>query len=435
MTVTQQIDRRRHLLELRARTRPSFDPLPHQVPPDGDWFFWLLEAGRGAGKTAAAAHYVMAHLNGPACISQSLPHRVLLIAPTIGDGIESADLNDQALTRIQPGADMRQTGGGSRVRWPNGSQVRIVGTSTPKDVDRLRAAGNSCLVWAEELAAWPRLKEAWDIFIFGLRKGPNPRIIATTTPKARPEYVEVRDTADVVAHATLRENPNLNAKQKQRLIDLYEGTSIGEQELEGKLIEEAQGALWTRLLIEQSRLATVASLGRIVVGVDPPGGVTEAGIVTAASLPDCHCGEPRLPHFAVLEDASGKMTPERWGSKAVGCLQDWGADRIVAERNFGGDMVESTIRNVDANAPVKLVHASRGKRVRAEPIQALYEQKRVHHVGNLPELEAEMTLWEPDTSEWSPNRIDALVWALTDLSGVKTRVRLDGWTLDPDLVK
>jgi len=430
---TQQIDRRRYLLQLRQMKRPDFDLLPHQTPPDGDWFFWMLEAGRGAGKTAGAAHYVQDHLNGPACISRELPHRVLLVAPTIGDGIESASLNDQALTRIEPGAELRQSGGGTRVKWPNQSQVRVVGTHSKEDIERLRAAGNSCLVWAEELAAWRYLKDAWDIMMFGLRVGPHPRIIATTTPKARPQYVEVRATADHISHATLRDNPNLNPEQKQRLIELYEGTSIGEQELEGRLIEEAEGALWNRQLIDQARLADMPTMGRIVTAVDPPGGVTEAGIVTCGAIPNCRCGQPKLPHYAVLEDASGKMTPERWGSRAVAAYEDWDADRIVAERNFGGDMVEATIRNVDANVPVKLVTASRGKRLRAEPIKALYEQGRVHHVGELVDLESEMVLWEPDESDWSPNRIDALVWALTELSGGWQRPSMAGWQNDPDL--
>ena len=169
-----------------SKTRPRFEPLPHQVPPEGDWFFWLLEAGRGAGKTAAAAHWIRDHLNGPPCISESLPHRALLIAPTIGDGIESANLNDQALTRIEPGAVLRQSGGGSRVEWPNGSQIRIVGTHSRDDIERLRAAGNTCVVWCEELAAWRYLAEAWELMMFGLRIGESPRVIATTTPKARP---------------------------------------------------------------------------------------------------------------------------------------------------------------------------------------------------------------------------------------------------------
>jgi phage terminase large subunit-like protein len=292
----------------------DFDVLPHQVAPDGDWFFWLLEAGRGAGKTAAAAHRIRDHMNGPPCISNDLPHRAAIIAPTIGDGIESANLNDQALTRIEPGAALVSTGGGTRVDWPNGSQVRVFGTHTPNDIDRLRAGGNRCIIWAEELASWRYLKDAWEIMMFGLRLGPRPQVIATTTPKARPEYIDVREQADHISHATTLDNPNLNAEQKARLVDLYGDTSIGRQELYGLLIEEAEGAIWSVALIDDGRIVdlldTEPDLGRGVVAVDPPGGATEAGIVAAAVLPRCPCGGTRLPHFAVLDDRSGKLTPE-----------------------------------------------------------------------------------------------------------------------------
>lgn len=424
-----------HDLQTAKQNRePQFEPLPHQEPPEGDWFFWLLEAGRGAGKTAAAAHWIKNHLNGPPCISESLPHRALLIAPTIGDGIESANLNDQALTRIEPGAVLRQSGGGSRVEWPNGSQIRIVGTHSRDDIERLRAAGNTCVVWCEELAAWRYLAEAWELMMFGLRIGESPRVIATTTPKARPPYVKLREQADHISHATTLDNPNLNAAQKQRLQDLYEGTSIGQQELYGQLLEEADGALWTTPMIEVDRIGKVPVLGRVVVGVDPPGGATEAGIVTAGLIPACKCGAKKMPHFAVLDDTSGKLTPERWGAQAVASYEEWEASRILGEANYGGDMVESIIRQTNPDVSYKPVHASRGKKLRAEPIMALYEQHRVHHVGSFPELEAEMVQWEPDVSDWSPNRLDALVWVITELSGGRGRPTWGG-SMDPDLSK
>ena len=436
MTTTEhRLKRRRHLQELRASDTPPFDPFPHQSPPDGDWFFWLLEAGRGAGKTAAAAHYVKDHMNGPACISKDLPHRALLVAPTIGDGIESANLNDQALTRIEPGATFSSADGGSRVKWPNGSQVRVVGTHTREDIERLRASGNTCLIWAEELAAWRYLTQAWEIMLPGLRVGPNPRIVATTTPKARPEYKDVRVQADHISHATTRDNPHLNEKMRERLFDLYGDTSIGRQELYGELIDEAEGALWSYDMIEQDRLRLVENVGRTVVAIDPPGGVTEAGIVAAGLLPACKCGGARLPHFAVLADVSGKFTPEMWASKAVKLYYELNADRVVAEVNYGGPMVKAVIEGHDPDVSYKSVTATRGKRVRAEPIQHLYEQHRVHHVGELVELESQMVQWIPDESDWSPDRVDALVWALTELSGVKQRVSMAGWTADPDLRK
>lgn len=437
MTLTTK-EVRSLLAGYEARRHPSFVPLPHQIPPDGDWFFWLLEAGRGAGKTATAAHYVKDHLNGPPCIAKDIPHRVLLVAPTIGDGIESAYLNDQALTRIEPSARFTSSVGGARVTWANRSQVKILGTHTREDIDRVRAAGNNCLIWAEELSSWRYMKEAFDTFLPGLRVGPRPQIIATTTPKPRPAYLIVREMADKITHATTLENPNLNEDMKARLYDLYEGTSIGKQELEGKLIDEAEGALWSFDEIAKDRKpdeSAVGHIGRIVVAVDPPGGVTEAGIVAAGLLPACPCGAGKLPHYAVLADRSGKLSPNAWASRAVGLLEDLGGDRIVGEKNYGGDMVEELIRNVSPDVPYKNVTATRGKRLRAEPIKGLYEQHRVHHVGEFTELESQMVQWIPDESDWSPDRVDALVWAITDLSGLKQRPSMAGWKNDPDLTK
>jgi len=402
---------------------PRWEPLPHQIPPEGDWFFWDMETGRGAGKTATASHYVADHLNGPPCISSKVPHRVALIAPTLGDAIESASLTDMALARLHPNAHFGSSGGGSMVKWPGGSQIRLFGTHTAEDVERLRAGGNRCLVWAEELAAWRHLATAWEMMLFGLRLGPNPQVVATTTPKPRPAYIEIREQADHITHATTLENPNLNQGVRDRLEALYSGTSIGEQELYGKLIEEAHGAIWTIALIEQSRrhdlldLTPESLLTRVVVAIDPPGGATEAGIVVAGTLTDCPCGNAAtLPHYAVLEDVSGKLTPERWASVSVDAYHRWEADRIVAEVNYGGDMVQSVIKNVDATVPYKDVRATRGKKIRAEPVLALYEQQRIHHVGTFDALESEMVQWVPNESDWSPNRLDAMVWALSFLS-------------------
>ncbi|KKM15604.1 hypothetical protein LCGC14_1694370, partial [marine sediment metagenome] len=265
-----------------------------------------------------------------------------------------------------------------------------------------------------------------------LRIGPNPRVIATTTPKPRPEYVKVRLQADHISHAETDDNPNLNPAHRKRLYDLYEGTSIGEQELKGKLIEEADGAIWTMAVIEQARMwdllkpdnedATVVDghdigyLSRVVVAVDPPGGATEAGIVIAGSLNDCPCKGPNQPHFAVLEDVSGKLSPNKWGSRSVDVYKKWSADRIVGESNFGGDLIESNIRNIDPDVPYKNVRATRGKKLRAEPIFALYERERVHHISAFGAMEGEMVQWVPGESEWSPNRLDALVYAITELS-------------------
>lgn len=409
--------RRDYLAELLAKSRGYEDWTadPHQQAPDGDWFFWLLEGGRGSGKSVAAALYVRDHLNGPPCISDALPHRVALIAPTLGDAVESAELNEIALIRTQPGASIHSSRGGTLVQWPNGSQVKLFGVHSRQDVERLRAGGNRCLVWAEELAAWRYLQQGWEMLQFGLRLGPRPHIISSTTPKPRPEYKVIRGQADHITKASIVDNLHLGDDVRQRWFDLYDGTALGAQELHGELVEEAEGALWNYQLISAGRLPEVEP-ARIVVAVDPPGGATEAGIVAASSVTDCRCGGDRLPHFAVLADRSGKLTPDGWGSRAVALFHDLEADRVVGEVNYGGDMVEAVIAGVDRAVPYKAVRASRGKRQRAEPIKALYEQNRVHHIGSFGELEAEMVQWVPDESPWSPNRLDALVWALTELS-------------------
>ena len=430
-------EKRRRTAAVRAKVADFWwdrKAYPHQIPPKGDWFFWLLEGGRGSGKSAGGAQYVAKHLNGPPCFSTEVPHRVALIAPTLGDAVESAVTDDDALVRLHKDATFATSAGGSTVKWPNGSQVRLFGTLNRQDIERLRAGGNRCLVWAEELATWRQLDEAWKHMMLGLRIGPNPRVIGTTTPKPRPEYVKIRLQADHISHATTDDNPNLNPAHRKRLHRLYDGTSIGEQELKGKLLEEADGALWTMALVTQAQKwdllkpdpddeeptvvdgHDIGHLGRVVVAVDPPGGATEAGIVIAGTLSNCPCKGEKLPHFAVLEDVSGKLSPVRWGGRAVDSHYKWAGDRVVAEANYGGDMVESTIRNIDIDVPYKDVRATRGKKIRAEPIMALYEQGRVHHVGEFGALEGEMVTWIPGESEWSPNRLDALVWALTELS-------------------
>jgi len=415
--------RRDYLAELQAEQSgyQQWTRLAHQEPPEGDWFFWLLEGGRGSGKTVAAVSYMRDHLNGPPCLTGSIPHRASLIAPTIGDAVESAEMNDISLVRSQPGAVLTQARGGSLVRWPNGSQVRLFGAYTKEDYERLRAGGNRCIVWAEELATWRRLKDAWDQMMFGLRIGPRPRVIGSTTPKPRPEYIKIRGQAAHISRASTADNPHLNRQQRDALYELHDGTALGKQELHGELVEEAEGALWSYELIHAARFDDPpATIARTVVAVDPPGGVTEAGIVACALLPECRCDGERLPHFAVLADRSAKLSPDGWGSRTVDLYHELTADRVVGEVNFGGDMVDAVIRNTDSTVAYKSVRASRGKRQRAEPVKALYEQGRVHHVGTFSELEAEMVQWVPDESSWSPNRVDALVWALTELGAGKT---------------
>jgi len=401
-----------------ALGRPEL--LPHQVPPVGSWDTWLMLAGRGAGKTQGAAVWFDRHMQGPPC-DPRLPggHRAAIVAPTLGDAWEACVVGPSGLQLLNPQIEGVTTKGGTVVRWPNGAEAKLFGTQTVKDVDRLRAGGNRCAAWCEELAAWPRLAEAWEHLDLGLRLGEHPQRVASTTPKPRAlirELVKSRKVA--LTRATTNDNPHLHPAVREGLIERYAGTRLGRQELNAELLEDVEGALWKLAEIEDYRYrgewvenqfgllapADLPRLKRVGVGVDPPGGKTECGIVCAG------IGEDGRGY--VFEDASLLGRPNEWGHAVVDTYHAHDADRVIAETNFGGDMVLHTIETVDANVPVKVVHASRGKTVRAEPVVGLYQQGRVVHVGSFPELEDEMTTWVDEPGAASPNRLDALVWVL-----------------------
>lgn len=397
-------------LRQRGDTGRKWKPLPHQIPPDGDWRVWLLLAGRGAGKTDAAAHYLNEHVAGPPCLP-GFPggHRPIIVAPTLGDAVGSCVNGPSGLKAHNPGVRLVQTAGGTHARWPNGVEAKLFGAYTPEDAERLRAGGNNCVCWAEELAAWSKLDEAWAHMQFGLRLGPRPHVVASTTPKPRPLLIKLLgQPSTAVTKARTDDNPHLNAEQRAALYETFGGTRLGRQELDAELLTDVEGALWTRGQIEALRVGAAPPLLRIVIGLDPSGSTSgnEAGIVAG--------GIDAAGHGYVLEDASLAGSPDAWARAAVGLYDDLAADRLVAEINYGGEMVEKTIRTVDPSVSYRAVHASRGKIIRAEPIAALYEQGRVHHVGCFPLLEDEMCNYTKD-AEFSPNRLDALVWMLTEV--------------------
>jgi phage terminase large subunit-like protein len=374
---------------------------PAQLAPAGDWRVWLILAGRGFGKTRSGAEWVRGE------VEAGRAGRIALVGATAADVRDTMIEGESGLLRVfPPDRRPRYEPSKRRVTFANGA---IATTYSADEPDRLRGP-NHDLAWADEIAAW-RYPEAWDQLVFGLRIGDAPRLVATTTPRPSRLIRTLVDRDDtVVTRGSTYDNArNLSPAFLDEMRTRYEGTRLGRQELNAELLLDADGALWDRDMIDDSRTTSVPDLRRIVVAVDPAVTATadsdETGIIVA--------GVDSSGEAFVLEDRSTKGSPVEWASAAVTAYHVHKADRIVAESNQGGDMISHTIRTVDSSVPVKLVHASRGKRTRAEPVAALYEQGRVHHAGSFPDLEDQLCMWTPDSA--SPDRLDALVWALTEL--------------------
>lgn len=305
-----------------------------------------------------------------------------------------------------------------KLTWPNGALAYLYNATEP---DQLRGPQHDA-GWADELAKFRYMQETWDQLQFGMRLGPHPKVIVTTTPRPLPliKKLVVDPDTFVTRGSTFDNAGNLAKPFLKQIEDRYGGTRLGRQELDGEILGDIPGALWTRSSIDDNRLREPPDdLERVIVAVDPAAssneGSDENGIVVVGFARD----KDGYARGYVLEDASLRGSPEEWARRAAHMYRKWQADRIVAEKNNGGEMVESVIKAVDRSLPVKLVHASRGKIVRAEPISALYEQGRVHHVGRFDELEDQMCLFSVDNirneSTGSPDRVDALVWGLSEL--------------------
>jgi phage terminase large subunit-like protein len=392
----------------------EWDPYPWQIPPRPvpTMGTWLLLGGRGTGKTEGAARYMNAHALGPPC-DERIPggHRMAIVAPTLGDAGESAVGGPSGLLAVNPAIRWIGGIGGTRVMWPNQSSCRLFGAFSKEDIERTRSGGNRCLVWLEEAAAMRYLDAIIEHTSLGLRIGHRPHFICSTTPKPRHEIkAMLASEFTVITRGSTRDAHHLDPVYRQRLFERYEGTRLGRQELDAELLEDVEGALWSWALIDAARVPAIGTPERIVVAIDPPGTNAvgrEAGIVVVGRIG----GEAY-----VLSDLSGEYTPNEWAAAAVSAYRRWNADAIVAETNFGGDMVVSTIRSIEQTADIPIVRVTaRGtKQQRAEPVVALYEQRRVHHVGVLSALETQLTEWTPDTPE-SPDRLDALVHGITHL--------------------
>lgn len=373
---------------------------PAQLPPPGDWRTWLVMAGRGFGKTRTGAEWVRASV-------QSFRY-VNIIGATADDARDIMVEGESGLLAVCPPAE-RPTYLASkrRLEWPTGARTLIFTADEP---DRLRGKQHERL-WADEIGAW-RYAEAWDQAMLGLRLGADPRAVATTTP--RPTRL-VRDligtpTTVVTRGSTYDNAANLAPAFLQQIITRYEGTRLGRQELLAELLTDVPGSLWTLDGLDATRVAAAPALVRVVVAIDPAASARddsdETGIIVAGKGVD---GDGY-----VLADRTCRLSPDGWARRAVAAYHEFKADRIVAEVNNGGDMVGHTIHTVDRRVAYRAITATRGKRVRAEPVAATYEQGRVHHVGSHPQLEDQMASFTPDTLD-SPDRVDALVWALTDL--------------------
>ena len=377
---------------------------PNQLPPPGDWTKWLVLAGRGFGKTRSGAEYVRS------MIEAGRAGRVALVAPIASDARDVMVEGPAGIMAVSPPwFEPTYEPSKRRLTWPNGALAFTYSADEPK---RLRGPEHD-LSWADELAAW-NYPETWDMLMMGLRAGRNPRAVITTTPRPIRIIRELlEDSHTVVTRGSTYENlGNLAPTFRDTILSKYEGTRLGRQELYAEVLDDVPGALWTRAMLESARGHQLGDLHRVVVAIDPAvtsgDDADETGIIVAAKAAD--------GLYDVLADRSCRMSPDGWATRAITALDEFKADRIVAEVNNGGDLVEATIRTVRRNAPYRKVHASRGKRVRAEPIAALYEQSRVRHHGNLEHLEAQMLTFLPEGSDASPDRVDALVWALTELS-------------------
>ncbi|WPY95068.1 terminase family protein [Limimaricola variabilis] len=398
-----------HLFDLWA--------LPHQRPPGGDWRTWVILGGRGAGKTRAGAEWVRGQVEGPRPRDPGRARRVALIGETLDQAREVMVFGDSGLMACAP-PDRRPDWSATRrmLTWPNGATAQIFSAHDP---EALRGPQFDA-AWADELAKWKRGQVAWDMLQFGLRLG-DPRACVTTTPR---NVAVLRDllAADstVTTHAPTEANAaNLAPGFLDEMRRRYAGTRQGRQELDGVLLADAEGALWTAAMLAGCVVEGAPDLDRIVVAVDPSvsahAGSDACGIVVAGAVTH---GPPADWRAYVLEDATAiRASPQGWARAACAAMARHGAERMVAEVNQGGALVETVVRQVDPLVPFKALHAGRSKGLRAEPVAALYEQGRVHHLRGLGALEDQMAQMTARgfLGSGSPDRVDALVWALHEL--------------------
>ena len=379
---------------------------PEQVEPAGEWDTWLILAGRGWGKTRTGAEWVRD------IVRSGRAGRIALVARTAADVRDVLIEGESGILAISPKGE-RPVWEPSRRRltWANGAQATTYSAEEP---DQLRGPQHDS-AWADELAAW-RYPDAWDQLRFGLRLGDHPRVLVTTTP--RPTKI-IRDLMasprTAITRGRTRDNranlaPGVVAELERR----YAGSRLGREELDGEVLDDSAGALWRWTWLDEARVSKAPDLRRIVIAVDPATTATdesdETGIIVAGIGFD--------GRGYIIEDLSGRYRPEEWAQIVARAFDRHKADVVIAEVNQGGDMVASVMRACGAaSLPVRTIHAKRGKVLRAEPVAVLYEQGRVSHVGALAKLEDQLTTWDAATAKASPDRLDALVYAVTELMG------------------
>lgn len=422
----QKVQLYRQLLhQEKARRVTEVDPVKwswetkarvEQLPPESSWQKWLYLGGRGAGKTRAGAEWVRSQV-AAGC------RRIALVAPTAADARDVMVLGESGILAISPPNNRPEPVlSRRRLVWPNGAIAMLFSAEEP---ERLRGHQHDA-AWCDEVCAWRYARDAWEMLMLGLRLGAAPQVVVTTTPKPVDVLIGTGENGRMLGLlndpgcAVTRGSSYLNKENLAptfftHITRQYEGTRLGRQELEAEIIEDL-GGLWSRATIEECRVRSAPlDLERIVVAIDPAATSTEesdeTGIVVA--------GKDGARHGYVLADQSGRYAPLDWARRAVALYYEFKADRIVAEVNNGGEMVEATVRMVDPNVPFTALHASRGKVIRAEPVAALYEQHRVHHVGAFPILEDQMCAFTQDfdrtAAGYSPDRCDSLVWAFSEL--------------------
>ena len=392
--------------------------MPHQLPPPGGWRAWVIMGGRGAGKTRAGAEWVRGRVEGATPLAKGPFNRIALVGETIDQAREVMVFGESGILACSP-PDRRPVWEASRKRlvWPNGAVATLHSAHDPEGLRGPQFDG----AWVDEIAKWKKSQETWDMLQFALRLGEQPQVCVTTTPRnVGVLKTLLKSPSTVVTHAATQANrANLATSFLEEVHARYNGTRLGRQELDGVLLSDAEGALWTSAMLEAARVDDVPKLDRIVVAVDPAttsgAAADECGIVVAG----VQSGGPVQDWRAyVLADCTVTgMGPSGWARAAIAAMERFGADRLVAEVNQGGQMVQEVIRQVDPLVPYKGVHASRGKVARAEPVAALYEQGRVLHVTGLDQLEDQMCRMTARGYEGggSPDRVDALVWALHEL--------------------